>query len=555
MSRLEKRFNFFGSCSGARPGEKVMGPRSRIAPLVSAALAMLFQSAGVAAAANSVAFRPSLLPAPPPALQVANGEPVATRQADFTLFEPLDASSIVTLPPISAIPFDDRDFAFQLLREDQRALAIALYDWSRVAPRGERRRTRAAIASFYQSHDFAPIWLQAGAWSPAARGVVKRLRQAAEDGLDLHAFRIPAVEAGKPQIQDEFFLSEAVAAYVAQASGSRVDPRRISRLIGERPALPDIDISLSRAAGAGDRADEVLQGFNPPHRGYAELREKLAELRAGIALDSEDQFAEASPLDDSGAVARKALRRKPVLGKGASPRIEAEIIANMERWRWLPRDLGQDRVEVNIPQFELAVVRGGSVTHRARVVVGKEETPTPIFSNALQFIIVNPSWNVPQSIINKELLPKHGGDLSSLTKRGWKVGWSKGKLTVRQPPGEGNALGRIKFMFPNDFSVYLHDTPTRNLFSADKRAFSHGCMRVEDPFALAEAVLGPGSGWSEERVKKLIGGSERYINLKTPLPIHIEYFTAYVDEYGRLQTREDLYGYSARVRRELGLGG
>jgi murein L,D-transpeptidase YcbB/YkuD len=227
----------------------------------------------------------------------------------------------------------------------------------------------------------------------------------------------------------------------------------------------------------------------------------------------------------------------------------------MERWRWLPRDLGGSHVEVNIPEFELAVVRDGAVAHRAKVIVGKEDTPTPVFSNALQFIIVNPSWNVPQSIINKEMLPKHGGDLSYLARRGWKVGYHNGKLTVRQPPGEGNALGRIKFMFPNDFSVYLHDTPSRGLFSADRRAFSHGCMRVEDPFALAEAVLGPGSGWSEERVKRLIGGSERYINLAKPLPIHIEYFTAFVDEYGRLQMRDDLYGYSARVRNALGLGG
>ena len=162
---------------------------------------------------------------------------------------------------------------------------------------------------------------------------------------------------------------------------------------------------------------------------------------------------------------------------------------------------------------------------------------------------------MPQSIINKEMLPKHGGDLSYLARRGWKVAYHNGKLTVRQPPGEDNALGRIKFMFPNDFSVYLHDTPSRGLFAAGHRAFSHGCMRVEDPFALAEAVLGPGSGWSEERVKRLIGGSERYINLSKPLPIHIEYFTAFVDEDGRLQMRDDLYGYSALVRSALGLGG
>ncbi len=227
----------------------------------------------------------------------------------------------------------------------------------------------------------------------------------------------------------------------------------------------------------------------------------------------------------------------------------------MERWRWLPRDLGDNRVEVNIPDFELAVIRDGAVTHRARIIVGKEQTPTPIFSNAMQFIIVNPYWNVPPSILNKEMLPQNGGDVAALQQRGFQVSFRHGKLSVRQPPGERNALGRIKFMFPNDFSVYLHDTPSRNLFSASHRAFSHGCMRVDQPFALAEAVLGPGSGWSEQRVRRLIGGSERYINLSKPLPIHIEYFTAYVDEDGRLQLRGDLYGYSARVRNALGLGG
>jgi len=197
------------------------------------------------------------------------------------------------------------------------------------------------------------------------------------------------------------------------------------------------------------------------------------------------------------------------------------------------------------------VVRHGAVAHRARVIVGKEETPTPIFSNAVQFIIVNPVWHVPPSIIEKEW----GGDVSRAAARGWKVSYRHGQVSVAQPPGESNALGRIKFMFPNDFAVYMHDTPSRGLFSAPRRAFSHGCMRVDEPFALAEAVLGPGSGWSAERMRRLIGEQERYINLSQPLPIHIEYFTAYVDEYGELRLRDDLYGYSARVRKALGLGG
>ena len=146
--------------------------------------------------------------------------------------------------------------------------------------------------------------------------------------------------------------------------------------------------------------------------------------------------------------------------------------------------------------------------------------------------------------------PEYGG-----VGAGYQVSYRNGQMVVRQPPGEKNALGRIKFVFPNDYAVYMHDTPSRGLFAQSHRAFSHGCMRVDQPFALASAVLGPGSGWSEERVKKLVGPSERYINLSRPLPVHIVYFTVYVDDMGRLAQRPDLYGYSARVRKALGLGG
>jgi murein L,D-transpeptidase YcbB/YkuD len=169
----------------------------------------------------------------------------------------------------------------------------------------------------------------------------------------------------------------------------------------------------------------------------------------------------------------------------------------------------------------------------------------------MQYLIVNPYWNVPQSIIRKEFLPKAGGDLSYLSEQGWQVSSSHGQLTVRQPPGEKNALGRIKFLFPNDYSVYLHDTPSRALFASTKRAFSHGCVRVDQPFSFAESVLN--HSWSEQRLKSLIGSSERYINLPVPLPIHIEYFTTYVDEAGHLQLRDDLYGYSHKVKAALGL--
>jgi murein L,D-transpeptidase YcbB/YkuD len=171
----------------------------------------------------------------------------------------------------------------------------------------------------------------------------------------------------------------------------------------------------------------------------------------------------------------------------------------------------------------------------------------------MQFLIVNPSWNVPQSIIRKEMLPRLGQDPSYLQRLGYQVRRIHGLLFVRQLPGERNALGRIKFMFPNDYSVYLHDTPSRALFGAAQRAFSHGCVRVDQPFSFAEAVLGRDNGWSAERVKRMIGGGERYVYLPKPLPVHIEYFTAFVDESGRLQLRDDIYGYSNRVKTALGL--
>jgi len=479
----------------------------------------------------------------------------------------------LNVPPAFLLIFANREdmgqaeqieFAEALLPDGQRQFAAALDVWLKAplggADAAERRRQRAAIARVYAARAYAPFWRDASAdsdaWIPAAAAAAQRLRSASEDGLDLRSYFLPAVDQGASSLEDEFALSEAVVAYADQAAGARVDPSRISRLIGARPKLPETDAVLTGVAAAGEQAGDFLRSYNPPHYGYELLRSKLAELRSERAMDgrSSTRLALAGSARNDGASSGKTRPKSAKRSRQSNAHLEAEVISNMERWRWLPRDLGENRIEVNIPDFEVAVIRGGEVMHRARIIVGKEQTPTPIFSNAMQFIIVNPYWNVPPSILNKEMLPQTGGDVSALQQRGFQVSYRHGKLSVRQPPGERNALGRIKFMFPNDFSVYMHDTPSRNLFSASHRAFSHGCMRVDQPFALAEAVLGPGSGWSEQRVRRLIGGSERYINLSKPLPIHIEYFTAYVDEDGQLQLRGDLYGYSAMVRNALGLG-
>ncbi|MCC3245957.1 L,D-transpeptidase family protein [Methylocystis sp. WRRC1] len=523
----------------------------------AAAIAAVVAAASASAQQNPP--RRADLFAPPAAIALTGLDRAATA-------EPLDPIlAAPAAPPIVAVldarvqivspEPDGLDLAWQLLDDEHRAVALALDDWTRapeVARDFERRRTRAAIAAGYAARGFAPFWIDANGWREGAASALSRLKDARDDGLDLRAYKLPAAEKSAPDVADELALSEAVAAYALQARGGRIQPGRLSRLIGAKTTLPDPAQAVAEVAAAGYRAGETLQAFNPPHYGYQQLREKLAELRsqraAGLAGAERVASAEEGLQTDADPPPLKSRKRRAASAAGASTSaLEAEIVANMERWRWLPRDLGDERIEVNIPDFELAVVRGGMVTHRTRVIVGKEQTPTPIFSDEMVEIIVNPSWYVPQSIIQKEW---HGG-----VGAGYQVSYRNGQMVVRQPPGEKNALGRIKFVFPNDFAVYMHDTPSRGLFAASHRAFSHGCMRVDDPFALAGAVLGPGSGWSEARVKKLIGPSERYINLSKPLPVHIQYFTAYVDEGGRLVQRPDLYGYSARVRKALGLGG
>ncbi len=503
-------------------------------------------------------------------------------------------------PPALAAPSATPEAAVPALEPLKAAVKAALEARGRLdqdhPPGAEQRKEHEAVAAFYAARDFAPLWSHDGAINPEVKPALERLARSAEDGLAVKPPAFSASGAEDAVANADIALSDAVVAYARQASGARVDPRAISPLIAARPAVADPSVVLAVVSIAGAGAGEALKAFNPPQKEYEALRQKLAEarrtppvvaraipagrtlkvgmrdprvplIRARLSLDGRSDeakdlvydtrvasavadFQKANGLPGSGQL---NARTTALLSGGAGPQAEAEIIANMERWRWMPRDMGDSRIEVNIPDFEAVVVENGEVVQRNRVVVGKEETPTPVFSNTMQFLIVNPYWNVPPSIIRKEMMPKLAADPHYLHRLGYETTWRDGRLTVRQPPGERNALGRIKFMFPNDYAVYLHDTPLRTLFASEKRAFSHGCVRVDDPFRFAQTVLG--KGWTEARVEKLVGGKERYVHLAKPLPIHLEYFTARVDEFGRLQLRDDLYGYSRKVKAALGLPG
>jgi L,D-transpeptidase YcbB len=463
------------------------------------------------------------------------------------------------------------------------------------------RASRLAIGVFYFERGFTPFWTDEDGLTPRARSTLSRLRRASEDGLDLSAFPLAAADGnlGTPtqRAQTEIVLSQAILAYAAQASGGRIDPTSISQEITAKPDVADPFKALALVTAANDPG-AALEDFNPPQKAYRDLRDKLAQLRADASpvaripvgpmlkigmtdprvplirarfgLDglSDGQtsgalvydaqvaalvanFQRANGLQPTGLLtANTAL----ALSGGPSSRQEASIIANMEMWRWEPRDMGAERVEVNVPDYTLKVTKGDEVIHRARVIVGKPTTPTAIFSNSIKYLLVNPAWNVPLSIIKKEMMPKLALDPDYLKHAGFEVTQKGDTITVRQPPGEHNALGHILFMFPNEHSIYLHDTPGRGLFASQTRAFSHGCVRVDDPMRLGELVMGAGeTGWSQARLRSLVGNVEHTIFLPHPLAIHIEYFTAFVDDAGALQMRDDIYGHTRRVETALGL--
>nr|WP_244937436.1 L,D-transpeptidase family protein [Methylobacterium crusticola] len=460
------------------------------------------------------------------------------------------------------------------------------------------RREREAMQAFYALGAFKAVWLADGAWTPAARAVIARLQAAGEDGLDPLAYPIPLLDPPHATPADraeaDLKLSAAAVLYARDARGGRIEPWRLSRLITPKLDLPGADAVLTRLAAAGPGADGLLQGYNPAQPGYLALKAKLAALRAqqpgravpmvrlpgGPALKAGMRDArvplirarfglgragDATAYDDQVATAvasfqrERGLRASGVLDPatvaalaGPSPgRQEADLLANMERWRWLPADLGETHVFVNIPEFKVRVMSGGRVLDEARAIVGKPDSPTPVFSGEMTYAVVNPSWTVPPSILKNEFLPRLARDPNYAARLGYQVVRRGNGIAVRQPPGERNALGFIKFMFPNDHAVYLHDTPNRALFARSERALSHGCVRVEDPFRFAEVVLGP--SWPTERLRKLIGKGERTVMLPRRLPVHLAYFTLAADETGTLRSIPDLYGINARVKVALGL--
>jgi murein L,D-transpeptidase YcbB/YkuD len=540
---------------------------------------------------SDVVPRPSTnQPAATPAQAAAPAPPRDSTQpaAAPTVATPETATPAVAAPPAAA-PAEA-----PVLTTDQRVGEKLREMFSGRVDRIIDRKAKAPVEAFYAARNYAPIWVENGAANARSKAAATYLAGVSADGLDPGDYPVPSfanADVGA-LAESELKLTATVLTYARHAQIGRVHYSRVSADIVYDLVAPEPGAVLAKLADARDTA-ATLDSFNPPHAGYKALKAKLAEVRGrtgepgririssgktlkpgmddprvprlrerfGIAGDSADTTYD-KVLSEAVKTFQRQHDQAPtgVLGNATvdalnGPRRDRDadvIIANMERWRWLPRDLGRAYVMVNIPDYTLKVMDRGAMVWTTRIVAGQPgEKATPLLSETMKYITFNPTWNVPPSIINNEYLPALAQDPTVLDRMGLKVEHNRdGSVRIYQPPGAANALGRIRFNFPNKFLVYQHDTPDKHLFDKDKRAFSHGCMRVQFPDKYAEVLLNianPKDGYTIERIRRMYGADERDVHLTTPIPVHLTYQTAFVDDAGHLAIREDVYGRDARL--------
>jgi murein L,D-transpeptidase YcbB/YkuD len=474
----------------------------------------------------------------------------------------------------------------------------------------DRKAERAAVEKFYAARDYAPLWTQAAIQTDNARGVIARLKDAASDGLNAGDYPVPDFAAANTPdalADADLKLTNSMLDYARQAQSGRMHWSQVSADI-QYPDHPTDPAEVLATITTAMDASTALDRYNPPQKLYQELKQKLAELRGqgdgpvvtiadgpvlkytaakgkkqpevavedprvpqlraklGVTENADDTHYDAKVAEavrrfqeNADLPATGALDNRTVAAIN-SPKRDKQIdtvLVNMERWRWLPRDLGVSSlgdayVILNIPDYTLKVMQRGAQVWTTRVVTGKPGIhATPLLTETMKYITVNPTWNVPPSIVYGEYLPALQQDPTVLQRMGLKLEQNRdGSVHISQPPGEANALGRVRFNFPNKFLVYQHDTPDKYLFEKTERAYSHGCMRVQYPDQYAAVLLNialPNEKWSPERIRGMYGSSEVDLKFPTPIPVNITYQTAFVDDAGKLQIRKDIYGRDANM--------
>jgi murein L,D-transpeptidase YcbB/YkuD len=431
---------------------------------------------------------------------------------------------------------------------------------------------------------FRPSWTAQGHVHAKADSALQALESARAEGLrsedfdlsNLRALRTALEKSADSQALSQFDirLTYALVRYVSHLCFGRIEPQQVNP---DWPAtkknceVPKLVHEAIQKNTVGNLAKEL----SPTMPEYQALKSTLQEYR-NLAAKGEGQ-----PVADDTAEAvsrfqsRHGLKPDGVLNEKTlaamnvpiEQRIE-QIEINLDRMRWMAANLEPHHIRVNIPAFHLSVHDGDKIPLEMRVIVGSGDNRTPILDDKIEYLVFSPYWNIPLSIASKELLPKIQKDANYLQKENIEVvrgsddgvqvidprdiDWKNSDGTeyqLRQKPGVSNSLGLVKFIFPNRHNVYLHDTPADNLFDRLTRTLSHGCVRLESPLALASYVLQDQPEWTAERIEKAMHeGKERRVSLKTPLPVHVHYWTAWTDVSGNAQFREDVYGYDKKHR-------
>jgi murein L,D-transpeptidase YcbB/YkuD len=368
---------------------------------------------------------------------------------------------------------------------------------------------------FYQQNGYSIVWSDGTSPHSQMDGLIRAIRAADQSGLDPAEYGAGDLE----RIRQTFDASHAADAdvrftyeylhYATDLTHGTRDPEEVDPHWHAAPRKVDVAAALERGL-ADNRVEDSLQKLEPPAPQYQGLKHQLAAARHD----------------------------------GGNPEAIARIAMNMDRWRWLPDDLGSRYLLVNIPAFRLDAIEQGKSVLAMDVVTGKKDSPTPVLADEMTTVVFSPYWNIPAEIVTKEILPKADNDPEYLEKNNIEL--DESGQHYRQRPGHGNSLGQVKFLFPNHFNVYLHDTPSQALFNRIERDFSHGCVRVARPLDLAKYVLRDQPEWTEERIVAAMNrGVEQSVALKQPLPIYLVYFTSW-EENGALQTRPDVYGLDRR---------
>lgn len=409
---------------------------------------------------------------------------------------------------------------------------------------GLEKSERDGVALFYATRMGRLLWVEGNRPTARARQVLSELSRADDWGLRAADFDLASLTASARKVATsklhaliafEIAMSRAVLKYARHARGGRIDLSHVTTVIDRKPPLLS-PLTVLTGLEASNNPAGFLRGLHPQHRQFHLLR--------------------AAYLDALSRERRRATSR--------AQRLSGRLLSNMEMWRWMPQELGSTHIWANIPEYQVRVFAKGRTIHQERMIVGKVANMTPMFSDAMETVVFKPYWNVPNSIKVKELLPSllRGG--SALRRQNLRVAyggrevrpssidWSRRDIRnyhVFQPPGRGNALGRVKFLFPNKHAVYMHDTPTKHLFRKRRRAFSHGCMRVRNPLKFAEVLLKRDRGWDRKKIKTLAasGPDNNQVSLRNSVPVHVAYFTAEVSASGKITLHDDIYGHESRI--------